>query len=747
MKHCFLLIALVCGIVLPQTIKAQAQEKNTWRIMSYNIRNAKGMDNVIDYDRVADVINRTLPDIVTLQEIDSMTMRSGQTFVLQELAKRCLMHPVYAPAIDYDGGKYGIGLLSKEKPVSSWYLPLPGREEKRALLMVEFKAFIVGCTHFSLTEEDRLASIAILKGEARKSSKPFIITGDLNAEPESPVIASLLEDFDLLSDSKKATFPSGEPTVCIDYIALTKKDADRIARLSSQVIDEPMASDHRPVIADIRLRAEKEAIFYNQPYLQNPVIRGDLADPSVLRIEKTYYLTATSSEWAPFYPVYTSSDLVNWTQTGHIFDKQPDWTSSSFWAPELFYHNNTVYCYYTARRKTDNVSYIGVATADAPTGPYTDHGLLVEYGTEAIDAFVYDDNGQLYISWKAYGLDKRPIEIIASKLSPDGLRLEGEPFTLLRDDEGIGMEGQYHFKHGDYYYIIYSPHGCCGPRSDYDVYAARSKSFAGPYEKYEKNPILHGDGKEFISCGHGTATTTPDGRMFYICHGYLAGNDFYGGRQPILHEMIVGDDGWVHFTEGNIAKVRQPMPFPGTVQQPPQDIEGEYGFWTWNYVYAEPDFDIDNDRITLTGKNKEGAGNGTVLCVRPQSADYEYEVVVSNPNDSFKGLAFYGDDKNLVALGLKGDKLYVYIIKDGEKTVVEELAYDSQNHLKIKVSEGCHCSFYRSNKDNQWTQIGSEPMDCSSLVRWDRVARPGLIHNGDANQPAEFMHFKLRNTK
>ncbi len=64
-----------------------------------------------------------------------------------------------------------------------------------------------------------------------------------------------------------------------------------------------------------------------------------------------------------FLPVFISKDMVNWEQTGHIFDEQPEWTSTSFWAPELYYHNDTMYCYYTARRKTDNISYIGVASS------------------------------------------------------------------------------------------------------------------------------------------------------------------------------------------------------------------------------------------------------------------------------------------------------------------------------------------------------------------------------------------------
>lgn len=175
----------------------------------------------------------------------------------------------------------------------------------------------------------------------------------------------------------------------------------------------------------------------------NPVIPGDLPDPSVIRVGETYYACGTSSEWAPFYPLFTSRDLVNWTQAGHLFEEQPEWTRSSFWAPELFHRDGRTYAYYTARRKSDGTSYIGVATADRPEGPYTDHGPVVALGTEAIDAFVLEDDGKLYISWKAYGLDRRPIELLACRLSDDGLRLEGEPFSLLRDDARRGLEGQH----------------------------------------------------------------------------------------------------------------------------------------------------------------------------------------------------------------------------------------------------------------------------------------------------------------
>jgi hypothetical protein len=57
------------------------------RIMSYNIRNAKGMDNKIDYSRIAHIISTVNPEIVSVQELDSATSRSGNTDVLKEVAK------------------------------------------------------------------------------------------------------------------------------------------------------------------------------------------------------------------------------------------------------------------------------------------------------------------------------------------------------------------------------------------------------------------------------------------------------------------------------------------------------------------------------------------------------------------------------------------------------------------------------------------------------------------------------------
>ena len=223
------------------------------KIMSYNVRNGKGMDGVHNLQRVADVINSAKADIVAVQELDSMTNRSGKKYVLGEIAALTNMHPEYFPAIEFNGGKYGIGILYKKKPISVKGYNLPGREEKRGILVAEFNQFLFACTHLSLAEEDRMASLEIIGKIAKESKKPFYLAGDLNAVPNSLFIKELEKDFEILSNSKEFTFPADVPNRTLDYIAVWKGNAPRYREVAAQVVEEGMASDHRPIVADLKM--------------------------------------------------------------------------------------------------------------------------------------------------------------------------------------------------------------------------------------------------------------------------------------------------------------------------------------------------------------------------------------------------------------------------------------------------------------------------------------------------------------
>ena len=267
MKKIFLLISAILLIV-------PVQAQHTLRLMTYNIKNATGMDGVCDFQRIANVINNASPDVVAVQEVDSVTNRSNQKYVLGEIAERTQMYACFAPAIDYDGGKYGIGLLSKKAPVHLQTIALPGREEARALILAEFEDYIYCCTHLSLTEEDRMKSLEILKTFAASYKKPLFLAGDMNAEPESDFIKELQKEFRILSNPRQHTFPAPAPKETIDYVAVFKQNDKGFAVVSSEVVNEPVASDHRPIVVELRTAEKADKIFRTNPYLQNPVGNG-----------------------------------------------------------------------------------------------------------------------------------------------------------------------------------------------------------------------------------------------------------------------------------------------------------------------------------------------------------------------------------------------------------------------------------------------------------------------------------------
>lgn len=243
-----LLKSLLSLLFITGTAVSVVAQQASLKLLSYNIRNGKGMDNQTDYDRTTAVLKKADAHVIALQELDSATGRSKGVDVLTLLAEKTRMHGVYGAAIPYNGGKYGVGILSREKPLQHYTAPLPGREEQRVLLVAEFRDFVVFCTHLSLTEEDRLASIALINAQAERFTKPVYLLGDLNAESSSTFLNNLKKNWRLLS-GEAPTYPAPQPDRCIDYI-LCRNSKQKISR--AVVMDEPLASDHRPVMVEVK---------------------------------------------------------------------------------------------------------------------------------------------------------------------------------------------------------------------------------------------------------------------------------------------------------------------------------------------------------------------------------------------------------------------------------------------------------------------------------------------------------------
>lgn len=249
----FVLVVILALFVLCEGKKNKSEDSTaTLKIMTYNVRTGRGMDNVIDFDRTAEVIRRKLPQIVALQELDSATQRSGGLTTGEELSQRLGMYFVFAPTIEFDGGAYGIGLLSQEEPRSKKIFLLPGVDERRCMLWVEFPQYNVAVTHLSLDEEERFISCQMIIDSLKSISvNPTFICGDFNSEPNSREITYMKDQADLLSNSMIPTYPADSPNVVIDYVFAYPKGLD-FTITKSKVLEEPEASDHRPVYVELQ---------------------------------------------------------------------------------------------------------------------------------------------------------------------------------------------------------------------------------------------------------------------------------------------------------------------------------------------------------------------------------------------------------------------------------------------------------------------------------------------------------------
>lgn len=477
---------------------------------------------------------------------------------------------------------------------------------------------------------------------------------------------------------------------------------------------------------------------------RNPVIPGDFADPSLLRVGDTYYAVGTSSEWGPVFPIYTSKDLVNWTYVGPVFHKLPAWTMGSFWAPELVYRQGTYYVYYTARRKSDQHSFIGVATSRDLRSGFTDHGLLLEWTSEAIDPFIIDDGGKPYITWKAYGLDKgKSIELLGAELSADGLKVVGQHFTLLTADrsgwEAGGMEGQALFKRGKYYYMTYSGNACCGPRCNYQVGLARAEKLRGPWEKFSGNPVLVSD--DTWKCpGHGTVVTTPDNRYVYLHHAY-SGTDFtFTGRQGVLSELVWNDQTqWPTFRYGTSVPA-QAEAFGGAAQQKAPGLAVQFTDkipaipWTWDVSQPEPPITLQAGQLQFP--NVAGSPTGSFLGLVINKGTYTFSTDLTPQANVLQSICVYGDANNALGFGIRSDSLELWQVKDGVRQVLKHHHLPEKASaitLQVRSHVGQYYAFSWQTAGGKLQPITTEPVIGSFLPRWDRAPRIGISVSGPLN--------------
>ncbi len=226
------------------------------RVLTYNIHHGEGTDGLFDLPRVAALISAAAPDLVALQEVDQRTARAGGVDQLAELERLTGMHGRFGEAMAFEGGAYGVAVLTRQPVARAVNRALPARpgREPRTELTVDVRTRPDGpllqftSTHLDQgrDQEHRLAQASFLNDVlATNGDMPGILAGDMNSRPDTDVMQ-------LLAGRWLASFPDLPPVApdrprgLVDHVLA--RPAEDWHASETQVIDDRLASDHRPLL-------------------------------------------------------------------------------------------------------------------------------------------------------------------------------------------------------------------------------------------------------------------------------------------------------------------------------------------------------------------------------------------------------------------------------------------------------------------------------------------------------------------
>jgi endonuclease/exonuclease/phosphatase family metal-dependent hydrolase len=236
----------------------------TVRVMTYNIHVGIGMDKKLDLRRIADVINKEKPDLVGLQEVDRGVQRTQRIDEIVELSKLTRMDYAFAFNLPYQGGQYGVAILSRF-PIRATehrlYKNLREAERRgfiRAEVRIDGRVVHFVTTHLDYQHDDgrlfeaqqMLASLSDVKG-------PLIVIGDFNDTPAGETYRLMRAQFDdawaIRSTDEGFSYPADKSTKRIDYIFTRRTDGIKTKRAR---LVNTLASDHVPVVADLEIKTQ-----------------------------------------------------------------------------------------------------------------------------------------------------------------------------------------------------------------------------------------------------------------------------------------------------------------------------------------------------------------------------------------------------------------------------------------------------------------------------------------------------------
>lgn len=430
------------------------------------------------------------------------------------------------------------------------------------------------------------------------------------------------------------------------------------------------------------------------------IIKGDYADPTILRDGDDYYMTHSPFFYKPGFLIWHSTDLMNWEPIGRALT---DWTGNAM-APDLVKVDGRYYIYFPAA-KTNWVIW-----ANDIRGPWSEPIDLKINGIDPGHVVTPDGKRYLFTS-------KGQV----TPLSADGLSRDGETVTVYKgwqypeewEVECFCLESPKLTYHNGYYYMTSAEGGTAGPATSHMVVSARSRSIMGPWENSPYNPIVHtySASEQWWSKGHGSLVEGKNGQWWIVYHAY--DRDAYSlGRQTLIEPIVWTKGGWFR-------PVKDYPAYSGSRGRMPQyslsDVNPSLNGWQWTK------WKNDNRWLITTAEDR----------------DYAVEVEVTVGKNNTAGIELFYNEKNHIGLLSDGNQypnhffarlenhsgsLDILISRDGKKwdVVKRNIDVSQMHHNNLHGFLALRPALYSEKPDvAKFSNFRYEPLAARNTERGD----------------------------
>lgn len=258
-------VYIIICLLLFNFLACKQEQTTTLKILSYNIRHGEGIDNLLDLSRSAQIIKSQSPDLCALQEVDNFCLRSDSVGQTDFLAQHTNMTGTFGSFMDYQGGEYGMATLSAKPVISTKILQLPdGENEPRTSIVHEIQiektcTIVFANVHFDWIDgqkgiTNRLNQAKALVKYINELKRAAVITGDFNCTPDSPTMQYFTEQGFVFAPKGEDNLSfQGNSKAEIDHVIYRNKNNIKFDIKSIQLLKEPLVSDHRPLIAELKV--------------------------------------------------------------------------------------------------------------------------------------------------------------------------------------------------------------------------------------------------------------------------------------------------------------------------------------------------------------------------------------------------------------------------------------------------------------------------------------------------------------